>query len=82
MDIRHPVITWLCEYVGYMMNRLEVATDGKTPYERIKGKRAEVMGLEFAERVLWKYHPGKRMEKMNAGWGYGLFVGSGRAVAS
>ena len=27
-DIRHPVIAWMCEFV---MNRMEVATDGKTP---------------------------------------------------
>ena len=65
----------MCEFVSYMMNRLEVAADGKTPYERVKGKRVEVLGLEFGEKVLWKHHPGKKMEKMNARWGYGLFLG-------
>ena len=75
IDIKHPVNTWMCEFVGYMMNRLEVAADGKTPYERVKGKKAEVLGLEFGERVLWKHHPGRRMEKLNARWGYGLFIG-------
>jgi hypothetical protein len=59
IDVRHPVITWLCDFVSYMMNRMEVATDGKTPCERVKGKRAEVMGLEFGEKVLWKHPPGK-----------------------
>jgi hypothetical protein len=75
VDVRHPVITWMCEFVSYMMNRMEVASDGKTPYERVKGKRAEVMGLEFAEKVLWKHHPGKKMEKVNSRWGYGIFIG-------
>ena len=75
VDVQHPVLTWLCEYVSYMMNRLEVASDGKTPYERVKGKRADVAGLEFGEKVLWKYSPGKRMENMNARWGYGMFLG-------
>ena len=75
VDVQHPVLTWLCEYVSFQMNRLEVASDGKTPYERVKGKRAEVLGLEFGEKILWKHHPGKRMEKLNARWGYGLFLG-------
>ena len=70
------VLTWLCEFVGYMMNRMEVASDGKTPYERVKGKRSEVMGLELCEMVLWEYHPGKRMAKFDARWGYGLFLAS------
>ena len=75
IEAQHPVLTWLCEFMGYMMNRMEVASDGKTPYERMKGKRSEVLGLEFCEKVLWKYHPGKKMEKLNARWGYGLFWG-------
>jgi hypothetical protein len=58
-----------------MMNRMEVANAGKTAFERRKGKRDEVAGLEFAEKVMWKYHPGKKMETVNHRWGYGLFVG-------
>ena len=65
IDVLHLVLTWLCEFVGYMMNRMEVASDGKTPNERVK----------FCEKVLWKYHPGKRMAKFDARWGYGLFLG-------
>ena len=66
IDAKHPILTWLCEYVGYMMNRLEVSVDGKTAHERCKGKKAQVLGLEFAEKVLWKLPTGARMEKNNA----------------
>jgi hypothetical protein len=76
IDTKHPALTWLCEYAGYLVNRLEVSADGKTAYERCKGKRSEVMGLEFGGRVLWKYPmKGPKMEKINARWGYGLFIG-------
>ena len=75
VDVRHPVLTWLCDFVGFMMNRFEVASDGKTPYERIKGKEAQVLGLEFGEKVMYKHAPGKYMEKINARWSWGLFVG-------
>ena len=57
------------------MNRLEVSVDGKTAYERCKGKKAQVLGLEFGEKVLWKSPAGAEMEKINPRWGYGLFMG-------
>jgi hypothetical protein len=76
IDVRHPVLTWMCELVGYMMNRLEVSSDGKTPYERIKGKGAQVLAVEFGEKVLWKHPLGKVMEKLNARWSMGIIVGT------
>ena len=42
IDVRHPILTWMCEYVTYLTNRLEVSSDGRTAYERVKGKRAQV----------------------------------------
>ena len=76
IDTKHPVLTWLCEYSMHMLNRLEVSKDGKTAYERCKGKQAKVLGLEFAEKVLWKFRQhGAHMEKLNGRWGHGLFIG-------
>ena len=34
----HPVMVWVTEYVGFLLNRFEVSHDGKTAYERLKGK--------------------------------------------
>ena len=45
IDVFHPVLTWLCEFVGFIMNRMEVASDGKTPFERVKGKKVGGHGL-------------------------------------
>ncbi len=44
IDIRHPVVAWLCEHSMFLMNRLEGGADGKTAHERCKGKRAKVLG--------------------------------------
>ena len=46
----------------------------------MKGERSEVMGLEFCEKVPWKYLPGKRMAKFDARWWRcaGLFLGVDR----
>ena len=75
IEVLHPVLTWLCEFVGYMMDLMEIASDGNTPNERVKGKRSEVMGLEFCEKVHWKYHPGERMAKFHARWRLWLILG-------
>jgi hypothetical protein len=75
VDVRHPVITWMCEVVSYMMSRVDVVHGGKTPYERVMGKKAEVMGLEFAEEVLWKHRPGKKMDKFASRWGHCVSIG-------
>ena len=77
IDTKHTAITLLCKHAGYMMNRVEVPVVGKTAHERCKGKKAEVLGLEFGEKVLSKSPAGATMEKINARWGYGLFVGVG-----
>lgn len=69
------VLAWLCEFLIYMMNRMEVAFDREITYESVKGQGVEVLGLEFCEDLLWNHHPGKRMEKMIASWSFGLFLG-------
>ena len=35
------------------LTRFEVGRDGKTAYERPKGKSAKVQGLSFAEGLWW-----------------------------
>ena len=60
LDARERIVAFLPEYVAYLLNRLKEGKDGKTVYERIRGKKASVVGLEFGERVLYKillYHP-------------------------
>ena len=41
----HAAWAWIAEYASYLLNRFEVGKDGKTAYERCKGKKARVMGV-------------------------------------
>ena len=52
VDAREPIVTYMPEYAAYLLNRLEVGKDGKTAYERTKGKRSQVLGVQFGEKVL------------------------------
>ena len=46
LDPQEAVVTFIPEYAAYVLNRLEVGKDGKTAYERARGKKATVVGLE------------------------------------
>ena len=61
--------------MGYLINRLKKGEDGKVGYERCKGKKPTVMGIEFGEKLLFKRRAGQKKEKMNERWQYGIFVG-------
>ena len=52
INARERVVAFIPEYVTYWMNRLKVGEDGKTVHERVRGKKARVLGLEFWEKVL------------------------------
>ena len=66
----------MCECSTQVLNRLEVAKDGRTAYERCKGKSAKMLGLEFGEKLLWKHRPrGNFQEKLNPKWSDGVYLG-------
>lgn len=75
-NVEHAVWAWLVEYAGWLVNRAEVGKDGRTPYERIKGKKAKLWGIEFGEAVLWKRRPvGGPLGKLSLMWSDGVFLG-------
>jgi hypothetical protein len=52
----------------YLLNRLEVGKDGKTAWERIRGKSASALGVEFGEKVAFKKKLKDKRSKVEASW--------------
>jgi hypothetical protein len=75
LNAKEPIVTFMPEYSAYLLNRRDVGLDGKTAYERNKGKKASVLGLEFGEKLLYKVKTGDKMQKINSRWELGIFVG-------
>ena len=75
IDPEEAVVSFIPEYSAYVLNRLEVGKDGKTAYERVRGKKATVVGLEFGEKVLWRKKRANKMAKLRSRWAYGISVG-------
>ena len=45
------------------------------PYERVRGKRHQLLGLEFGKKLFFKHKEGPKKAKMLARWQHGIFVG-------
>ena len=48
----HNLIPWIIEYDAVSINRGQLSSDGKTAYERLKGKPASLLGLELGENSM------------------------------
>ena len=48
-----PVMMWLIEHAGDLMNRFRVGSDGRTPRERNTGKADSPTMAEFGESILF-----------------------------
>ena len=76
LEAEHRVWPWLVEYAAYMLTRAEVGADGKTAYERSRGKMAKLPGVEFGEGVMWKRRrEGGPLGKLTCMWDDGIFLG-------
>jgi hypothetical protein len=84
VDGRERLLSFIPEYAAYLLNRLQVWSAGRVAYERVKGKRPRILGLEFGEKVLYKKRGlpsrGLVQGKLCERWGYGIFVGKGEGV--
>jgi len=68
-------------YSSLLLNRFEVGADGKTNYERLKGKQAKTNGLEFGEGLLFKMKAKREgIGKLASVWQDGIYLGI-RAVS-
>jgi hypothetical protein len=73
---KHAVLPWIIEYSAFLLNRFEVSADGFTAYERCKGKKAKVLGVEFGESILWRKRPMRgALGKLSSLWGDGIYLG-------
>jgi len=70
------ILPWIVEWAARSLNRLEIGKDGRTSYERCKGKEAKHPGIEIGEAVLWRKKPvGGALGKLSVAWSYGVFLG-------
>ena len=69
-------LAWLIEHASVLWNRYAVSSDGKTAYERLRGKKSRVLGVEFGEKVHWRraIPSGQRNNKLGSVWMDGVYL--------
>ena len=71
----HPILAWLAELVPQMLARYARASaDGKTPYERRKGKHYKRTLPKFSEIIQYLVG-GKIRDKLDDRYPVGCFLG-------
>jgi len=70
-------VQWAVRWAGMLISCYQVGEDGKTPYERIRGRRCKVPIAKFGERVLYKeLEDGKAdRAKIESAWKSGIWLG-------
>ena len=72
----HPVMTWLVQHAADCISKYQVGEDGKTGYERLKGKPFSRPSVEFGEKVHFKKSAkGQKEHKLDMKWNEGHFLG-------
>jgi hypothetical protein len=70
----HAIMTWIVEYAASLMRRSLVSMDGRTPYEKIKGRPSRRSLSVFGERVWYRPSHG-RSKTLDYVLEEGIFLG-------
>ena len=75
-----PLVPWLVLWSAFVHNRFAVDVEGRTPYEKCKGKRFKRELLPFGEKVFWlplsrSTRHTDRLNKLENKWQLGHFLG-------
>ena len=69
------VMPWLVEHAGCILTRCQKGRDGKTPFERLHGKKPTQDFVPFGEEVLARKITTDPMNRMNPRYQYGVWLG-------
>ena len=80
IDLRHPMVAWMVTHAGFVITHYEVGKDGRTAYERLKGKSCKIDLCELGENL--HYMPlktgGGGLASTDARYRPGIWLGSTR----
>ena len=69
------VVPWLMEHAGCIQSRCQKGRDGKTPFERMHGKKPTQEFVPFGEKVLARRVTTEPRNRMNPRYQYGIWLG-------
>ena len=78
----HPITTWIVNHAADVINKFQMGKDGKTSYERVKGKSFKKELVEFGERVFYRSGKLDKQHKLEPRWKQGVYLGMCRRTGA
>ena len=78
LEPHDPIILWMCRWAGMAYNRFHVGEDGKTPWERARGRKCHMDVVPIGEKVWYKRLKDGSRDKMAAQYEEGIWLGHAR----
>ena len=78
LPIDHYMVAWIANHAAFCVNRFEIAHDGRTAYQRVRGKPFSGIVCELGENVhalKCKRSPVPHRYKYDTRWFEGVFLG-------
>ena len=74
---RHPVLAWMVLHAGSLITKFHVGSDGRTPYQRLRGKPWNTAGVEFGECIFYQplVEESGKLAKLEDRYRDGIFLG-------
>ena len=72
IDGHNPIIPWMVTHAAATISRFQVGEDGRTPFERIRGRTCIRAQVEFVECVRFVYPGTEGKDKADYRWGEGV----------
>ena len=70
-----PTLPWLVEHAGCMLSRCQKGRDGRTPLERLHGKKPTQEFVPFGEKVLARPITSEPLNRTNPRYKFGVWLG-------
>ena len=75
VQVRHPIFSWMVEHAADLLTKYVVGVDGRTPYERLKGRAYRGELYEFSQPVFRRVNGKVSGGVMKARWAPSIWLG-------
>ena len=75
LPVSHPIFAWLVEHCADVLNKCVVGSDGRTAWQRAKGRRYGGEMLEFCTKVMFRVVGKVQGSVMTERWYEGVWLG-------
>ena len=71
------IMQWLVKWAAMIYSRFKVGADGKSLYERVRGRKCNVLVIPFGEKVMYRKlsETGEKKGVMESDWDEGIWLG-------